>query len=395
MIGITKLLCGTASTGDALRYERQTSRLPSHLLQFSLDKRPVVVWNVTRRCNLHCRHCYFGSQDKEYPEELTTQEGLAFIDSLAQFGVPVILFSGGEPLLREDLPILVGHAARRGIRAVISTNGTLITPSLAREMREVGVSYVGVSLDGLERVHDRFRGKQGAFQASLQGIRYCREAGVKMGLRFTITRANQGELPGLFDLAVEEDIPRLCVYHLAYVGRGSHLIEEDLSHEETRRGMELICQRTRELHQQGRSKEVLTVDNHADGVYVYLKVLAEEPERASEVYQLLRWNGGNSSGVGIAAVDNLGNVHADQFWGHYSFGNVREKPFPEIWQDTSDPLMNGLKNKKAMVKGRCARCRYLEVCGGNLRVRAEAVYGDVWAEDPACYLTEAEIGFVA
>ena len=118
----------------------------------------------------------------------------------------------------------------------------------------------------------------------------------------------------------------------------------------------------------------------------------EQPERAAEVYRFLKLNGGNNSGVGIGDIDYEGNVHPDQFWQHYSFGNVRQRSFGEIWEDTSDPVMRGLKNRRAMIKGRCARCQYLELCGGNFRVRAEAVYGDIWAQDPACYLTDKEIG---
>lgn len=392
MLGVTTILCGTAQPGDVLRYNRDTSQLPAHLLHFSRDKKPVVVWSVTRRCNLHCIHCYASSQDKEYADELTTKEGLALVDSLAEFGVPTILFSGGEPFIRIDLLQLIERAVQRGIRAVISTNGTLITRNLARKLKEVGVSYVGVSMDGTQGTHDRFRGQRGAFEGALQGLKYCREAGVRTGLRFTLTKRNQQHLGDLFDLIEEEDIPRFCVYHLAYAGRGSRLIEEDLTHKETRRAIDLIFDRTMELHRRGISKDVLTVDNHADAIYLYMRVMKEQPHRAEDVYQLLEWNGGNGSGVAIAAIDNTGNVHADQFWWHYSFGNVRQRAFGEIWTDTSDPLMAGLKNKKQMVKGRCAQCRYLNICGGNLRVRAEAYYGDVWAPDPACYLTDEEIG---
>jgi 12,18-didecarboxysiroheme deacetylase len=395
MIGITKLLCGQAAPGDVLRYGRESTTLPSHLLQFSRDKKPVVVWNLTRRCNLHCIHCYFEAQDKEYPGELTTAEGEHLVDSLARFRVPVILFSGGEPLLRDDIYHLIRYAAERDIRAVLSTNGVLLTPETVAKLKQAGVSYVGVSLDGLEDIHDRFRGKKGAFQLSLQGIRNCRDAGLKVGVRFTITRHNYRQIKEIFELVAEEKIPRLCFYHLVYTGRGGKLQQDDLDHQETRETVDLIFDRTIDLYQRSASHEVLTVDNHSDGVYLYLRVKQTEPQRAAEVYQLLQWNGGNSSGVGIASIDSTGNVHADQFWQHYSFGNVRERDFAAIWEDTSDPLMRGLKNRKGMLKGRCARCRYLDICGGNLRVRAEAVYGDVWAEDPACYLTDAEIGITS
>ncbi|OHD70000.1 MAG: 12,18-didecarboxysiroheme deacetylase [Spirochaetes bacterium RBG_16_67_19] len=392
MIGISKLYCGTVEPSDPLRYGRSSRALPSHLLQFSQDKKPVVVWNVGRRCNLRCVHCYSGSRDRRYEGELDTAEGKALIDDLAGFGVPVILFSGGEPLMRPDILELIAHARARGVRSVLSSNGTLITAELARELKGLELSYVGVSLDGLEPTHDRFRGVEGAFARAMAGLRNCREAGIKVGLRFTINRRNAQDIPGIFRLLVEEDIPRVCFYHLAYAGRGSRLIEEDLDRQEARRVVDRIIDATRDLHASGLPKEVLTVDNHADGVYLYLRVRREDPRRAEGILELLRMNGGNSSGLGIGCVSWDGSVHADQFWRHHSFGNVRERPFSEIWSDLSDPLMAGLKDKKAHVKGRCARCRWLELCGGNLRVRAEAVTGDPWEADPACYLSDEEIG---
>jgi 12,18-didecarboxysiroheme deacetylase len=392
MIGISKLYCGTVEPSDPLRYGRSSGSLPSHLLQFSSDKKPVVVWNVGRRCNLRCLHCYSGSKNRKYDGELSTAEGKALIEDLADFGVPVILFSGGEPLMRPDILELIASARRRGVRSVLSTNGTLITFALARELKNLELSYAGISLDGLEQTHDRFRGMKGAFGRAMAGLQACQEAGIKVGLRFTINRRNLQDIPGIFSLLRERDIPRVCFYHLVYAGRGSRLIEEDLSHEQTREVVDRIIDLTRDLFDSGHPKEVLTVDNHADGVYLYLRVQREAPPRAAGVLELLRMNGGNSSGHGIGCVSWDGSVHADQFWRHHTFGNVRNRPFGEIWTDLSDPLMAKLKNKKAHVKGRCARCRYLELCGGNLRVRAEAVTGDLWEADPACYLSDEEIG---
>jgi len=391
MIGISKLYCGTVEPSDALRYGRHSGRLPSHLLQFSADKKPVVVWNVTRRCNLKCVHCYAQAKDEVFANELTTAEGRALIDDLAAFGVPVALFSGGEPLMRPDLPELAGYAVQKGMRAVISTNGTLISPEMARTLKDIGLSYVGISLDGMESIHDRFRGAKGCFQEALSGIRNTQAAGIKVGLRFTINRFNVGEIPAVFDLLEEMDIPRVCFYHLVYAGRGSKLVKDDLSHAESRRAVDLIIDRTRDLHERGKPKEVLTVDNHADGPYLYLRLLQEDPERAKEVLELLQMNEGNNSGRGIGCVSWDGEVHADQFWRHTSFGNVRQRPFSEIWSDTSNPLMARLKDKKRFVTGRCAGCRWLDICGGNFRVRAEAVTGDIWAPDPACYLSDDEI----
>ena len=392
MIGVTKLLCGTATASDALRYGRHTSSLPAHLLQFAEDKKPIVVWNMTRECNLRCRHCYATAKTKPDEGELTTKEAENLIDDLAEFGAPVLLFSGGEPLIREDLFHLGKLAVDRGIRTVISTNGTLITKPMAKKIKEAGFSYVGVSLDGMEATNDEFRGKKGAFRDALAGIQNCTEAEVRVGLRFTINKHNHQDLDEIFDLLVEEKIPRCCFYHLVYAGRGSKMVEEDLSLADSRKAVDLIFRRTQELHARGFEQEVLTVDNHTDGVYLLQKVRWEQPGRAEEVEQLLRWNGGNSSGIGFGNVDHLGFVHADQFWRHHSFGNIRERKFSEIWMDTSDPLMAGLKNRKLLLKGRCGACHYLDMCNGNFRVRAEAVFGDVWAPDPACYLTDEEIG---
>ncbi len=391
MIGISKLYCSTVEPSDALRYGRRSSDLPSHLLQFSQDKTPVVVWNITRQCNLRCIHCYASAGSAQPANELSTDEGIRLIDDLAKMGAPVILFSGGEPMMRKDLPELAGYAVKKGIRAVISTNGTLITREAAQRLKNIGLSYVGISLDGGQAINDRFRGVDGAFAAALKGIENSQEAGIKVGLRFTMNRYNVNEIPVLFDLLEEREIPRICFYHLVYAGRGSNLVNDDLSHEQTRAAVDLIMDRTRALHEKGKAKEVLTVDNHADGPYLYLRLRREDPKRADKALELLMMNEGNNSGRGIGCVSWDGEVHADQFWRHYSFGNIRKRPFSEIWSDLSNPLMKKLKDKKQYVTGRCAGCRWLDICGGNFRVRAEAVYGDIWAPDPACYLTDEEI----
>lgn len=392
MIGISKLYCNTVEPSDALRYGRHSAKLPSHLLQFSKDKRPVVVWNVTRRCNLHCIHCYAHAKDQMFEGELTTDQGKRVLDDLAEFGVPVVLFSGGEPLMRPDLLELADDAVQKGMRAVISTNGTLITQEKAEQLKAVGLSYVGISLDGMEPVNDAFRGVKGAFQAAMDGIRNCQEAGIKVGLRFTINKHNAQEIPSIFKLIEEREIPRACFYHLVYAGRGSAMVSEDCTHTETRAIVDRIMDETRRLHDQGKPKEILTVDNHADGPYLYLRLLRENPNRAAEVLELLKMNEGNNSGRGIGCISWDGSVHADQFWRHHRFGNVLDRPFSAIWTDSEDPLLSKLREKKHYVTGRCGQCRWLDICGGNFRVRAEAVSGDIWAPDPACYLTDAEIG---
>ncbi len=389
MISISRLLCDNVGPGDNLRYRGEEPTCSS-----KDSPRPIVVWNCTRRCNLRCIHCYASADSQGLAEQMDTEEGKAFISDLADFGVPVLLFSGGEPLLREDLFELATFARDRGVRPVLSTNGTLITESAARKIHSVGFGEVGISLDGIGANNDRFRGKRGAYQAALQGIRRCIDAGQRVSLRFTITRSNYAEIPAIFRLIEQEGIPRVCFYHLAYVGRAEDMRKEDLDPRDTRAVVDMICEYTLDLYRRGQQKEVLTVGNHADGIYLYLRVKQKDPQRADSVLGLLRANGGNNSGIRIGAVDDVGNVHPDQFWWHCSLGNVRERKFGDIWMDTSQPLMRGLKNRKALLKGRCGQCQYLDICNGNLRVRAQAVFDDVWAEDPACYLSDEELGVV-
>jgi len=392
MIGISKLYCGAVEASDALRYNRESGQLPSHLLQFAKDKKPVVVWNMTQRCNLKCVHCYAHAVDpSDHKDPISHEKAKEIIDDLAQFGAPVMLFSGGEPLVREDLVDLAKYATSKGMRAVISTNGTLITKRKAAELKEVGLSYVGISIDGNEKVHDKFRGVSGSYKQALKGVENCLAEGLKVGLRFTINKRNAPEIPHLFDLIEDMEIPRICFYHLVYSGRGSELIKEDLSHQETRDVVDLIMDRTKALFDKGIPKEVLTVDNHADGPHVYYRLLKEDPERAREVLELLKMNEGNSTGRGIGCISWDGQVHADQFMRHHTFGNVLERPFSEIWVDENIELLHKLKDKRPHVKGRCATCRFLNICGGNFRARAEAYYDDFWAQDPACYLTDEEI----
>ncbi|MFC1918218.1 radical SAM protein [Chloroflexota bacterium] len=390
MISISRLLCDTISPGDSLRYGDKSSRV--HGIRSHSNGSPVVVWNCIRQCNLKCIHCYASANDTIAPPEMSTGDGENFIRGLAEFGVPVILFSGGEPMLRKDLFHLAGYARDAGIRVAISTNGTLIDDINAEKLQQTGFAEVGISLDGIGANNDRFRGHQGAFEEALAGIRRCVAQGIRVSLRLTLTRFNHEELPDIFKLVEDEGINRVCFYHLAYSGRGDNLRKHDLSHTQTRAAVDAICDYTVDLHRRGMDKEILMVGNHADAVYLYLKLRETDPERAEKVLSLVKMNGGNNSGVKIGAVDDTGNVHPDQFWWHHTLGNVREKKFGDIWMDTSDAILKGLKNRKSLLKGRCGRCHYLDLCNGNLRVRAEAVYGDVWASDPACYLTDEEIG---
>jgi len=399
MINVTRLYCGAATGGDSLRYGEKSSgpahgASPGRSPVAAAKRRPVTVWSATRTCNLSCVHCYSDSYNKKYEGELTTAEAKVMIDDLAEFQIPALLISGGEPLVRKDVFELANYAADGGVKCTLSTNGTLITKDTARRIQDARFTYVGISLDGIGEVNDRFRGQPGAFKKAMRGFRNCVEIGQRVGLRLTLTKRNASDLPAIFDFIEDEGIDRACFYHLVYSGRGSEMLQDDLKPEEARRAMDVILERTADYHRRNLNKDILTVDNHCDGVYIYLKLKEKDPARAEEVLKLINWNGGGnySSGVGIGNIDFLGDVHPDQFWTGHTFGNVRERPFSEIWTDTSDPLMAGLKNRKHLLKGRCGACKWKDSCGGSFRLRAQVVYGDPWAQDPACYLTDEEIG---
>ena len=391
MIGCTKLICGTATIGEAMNYSRSGGKVPAHMLQFTTDDRPLVVWNMTRRCNLKCVHCYI-SADEQRRDELSTEEARRFIEDIARMGSPVLLFSGGQPTLREYLFALGRLAIESGMRAVISSNGTRIDEEMAKKIVEVGFSYVGVSIDGARETHDRFRGKQGAFDDAIRGIRNCLKAGVKAGVRLTVNRANVRDLPQVLDIVEKEGIPRFCMYHLVYAGRGENLVSQDLSHEEARGVIDTLIDKVLDWEKRGVETEILTTDNHADGVMIESFVAEKRPQRLDDVRALQLRHGGCSAGKKMANVDYAGNVHPCQFWSSATLGNVRERPFSEIWTDGSHPLLAKLRAMPDSLTGpRCSRCRHRSICGG-CRIRAEVVHGDLWGDDPACYLTEAEIG---
>lgn len=387
MVNVTKLYCGEQQPADNLRYG-----LGHGAPKTAAERRPIVVWNCTRTCNLRCVHCYSNSYAQKYPGELTTEEAQRVIDDLAAYKVPAMLFSGGEPLTRPDVLELIEYATGKGLRITLSTNGTLIDEKKAAKLKELGLSYAGISLDGIGETNDFFRGKEGAFDAAVRGFRNCMAVGQKVGLRLTLTRRNCMDLHDIFDFIENEGIQRACFYHLVYTGRGNRA--DELTNSEIRGAMDIILERVMSFHERGIQKEILTVDNHADNAYIYLKLRERNPEYAERVYQLMKWNGGgaNSSGIGIGNIDWLGNVHPDQFWQSTTFGNVKERPFSEIWSDNSIPLLAQLRNRLPLLKGRCGACRFKEICGGSFRVRAFQVYGDPWAPDPACYLSNEEIG---
>lgn len=356
---------------------------------------PVVIWNLVRRCNLTCKHCYSISADKDFPGELTTDQIYSTMDDLKRFRVPVLILSGGEPLLHPDIFDIAKRAKAMGFYVGLSSNGTLIDEKNIDRIAECDFNYVGVSLDGIRETHDKFRRLDGAFEASMRGIRLCRDLGLKIGVRFTMTQDNAHDLPGLLKLVEDEGIDRFYFSHLNYAGRGNKNRQDDARHQLTRSAMNLLFETCLDYARRGLEKEFTTGNNDADGVYFLHWVRRTFPERAAHVEAKLNQWGGNSSGVNVANIDNLGNVHPDTMWWHYTLGNVKTRPFSQIWPDTTDPLMAGLKQSPRKVGGRCGACVHFAICNGNTRVRAQQLTGDPWAEDPGCYLSDEEIGVEA
>ncbi|MFB1062849.1 TIGR04347 family pseudo-SAM/SPASM protein [Natrinema sp. H-ect4] len=391
MISISKLLCDLDAEGDGLRYDAaEGSEKPQ--ITDEKQRRPVVVWNTTRRCNLYCSHCYAGAETQPATGEFSTAEGRTFLEQLADYGAPVVLFSGGEPLVREDLVELVSYAADLGLRPVLSSNGTLLTREKAAALRDAGLQYAGISVDGLPERNDRFRGEDGAFDAAVRGIENCLEVGLKTGLRYTITEANAPDLEGVVDLLAEKGLDRFCFYHLDYGGRGAEIVDADLSPREKRAAVKRVADLTLEYHDRGEEIETLLVGNYADAAFLVEYAREEFGEaKARAVYNYLERNGGDPTGERIADVDYQGNVHPTQFWQGYSLGNVRDRPFGEIWEDESNPLLEALRNREEHLNGKCADCQYQSICRGASRLRALATTGDLFAPDPQCYLRDEEV----
>jgi Fe-coproporphyrin III synthase len=353
---------------------------------------PVVIWNLIRRCNLMCKHCYSISGDVDFPGELSTAEVFSVMDNLKSFHVPVLILSGGEPLLRPDIFAISHRAKAMGFYVGLSSNGTLITEHNIDDIAGVGYDYVGVSLDGIGATHDAFRRRDGAFTEALAGLRLCRDRDLKTGMRFTMTQDNCAEFPKLLELMDAEGIDKFYLSHLVYAGRGNKNRGDDAQRDFTRRMMDVLFDRAYAAAIKGEGKEFVTGNNDADGAYLLLWVRERFPEKEAHIRAKLAEWGGNSSGVNIANIDNLGNVHPDTMWWHYTLGNVKQRPFSEIWQDVSDPIMAGLKRQPRRIEGRCGECRFFDICGGNTRVRALQLTGNPWAEDPSCYLSDEEIG---
>ncbi len=376
MIALSKLVGGKATVSKRLTYKSE-EKIPNTLIEAKKKPIPVVVWNITSKCNLKCVHCYANANGVS---EFDAASSL--IDDLSTIKIPVLLISGGEPLMHKNIYNIIEYAKSKGIQVSLSTNGTLIDEEVAGRLKELRVDYVGVSLDGIKETHDSFRGVKGAFEKAVEGLLNARDAGLLTGVRFTITRYNLKDVKSILDFVVENEIPRFCLYHLVPSGRADFSM--DITQNERRELMEWLFNKAIELRDSKEKTEILTVDNPADGVFFYLKLKEIDEKLAEDALEFLKYRGGDNSGFRLACIDFYGDIHPNQFWFDYSVGNVFKEKFSELWLNPRDDLLIKLREKQKYLRGRCGKCKFREVCGG-FRLRALRA-GDLWGDDPSCYL---------
>jgi radical SAM protein with 4Fe4S-binding SPASM domain len=375
-----------------MKHRNGTGEVPAKYLAFAGMRRSVVFWNLTDRCNLSCTHCYSASGPaSQISGELTTGEARAFIDDLAAAKIPLVIFTGGEPLVRPDIWELAEYCREKGIKTALSTNGTLVNGDVAKKIKQSGIEYAGISLDGATAAtHDRFRNSPGAFDRAVAAFACCREAGVRSGVRVTLTKENQEELGALVDLARDLGASRFCLYWLVPCGRGSDAYERlQLDGEEVIRALTLLYGKAKEIPAE--EMEFLTVDAPQDCIHLLQSMERDgSPDLADARDLLASLNGGCSAGDRVANVDPRGNVYPCQFARSPEFlvGNIRDRPFSTLWNDDAHPVLTRFRLKPPEVTGKCRACTYLGLCGGGCRVRAWACSGDFKREDPFCYVED-------
>jgi MoaA/NifB/PqqE/SkfB family radical SAM enzyme len=304
------------------------------------NPQPMVTWRVTRSCNVNCLNCLSDSRPRRYESELTTAEGMALISDLAAYQVPRLLFAGGEPLLRADLLELVAYTHEQGIQPSLLTNGTLLSRTMAAGLKRAGLHSVSILLEGIGREMDRHRGMRGAFDAVLDGYANCEGVGLGAEIRTPLNRWIYPELADFLDFIERRPIRQVVFAHLVYAGRGNSP-QDDLTHDEKRRALDLILERADDFRRRGLTIKIVTDENHVDGIYYYLRLARRNLRRAAAAYPFLQAAGSavRGAGVGLAGIDSLGDVHPDPYWSNYTLGNVREKPFREVWEKSADPLL--------------------------------------------------------
>ncbi len=360
--------------------------------RFKADKPPVVVWNVNNQCNMTCPHCYSSAKAHSKHGGITTQEACQIIDALKAYGISTLILSGGEPLLREDLFDIIQYAKDYQITCHLSTNGSLITAEKAKSLKAVGIKYVGISVDGLADFNDSYRGLKDAFRRAFLGALNAKDAGLHTGIRMTVTTGNHGHVFPLLARVQDLQIPRFYLSHLVYGGRGKSYRNNDLDRNRTRQLMQSLFDKSIDFIQNGKAVSIVSGGNDSDGIFLYLYVKKRfGDDRAEQLLELLEKRGGNSAGEKMINIDYKGNVHPDQFWQTSNCGNILRQSLTEIFQSR---LMKDLRDRVHHLEGRCGKCHYACICRGSHRERALVTRNNLWAEDPACYLTDQEINIL-
>lgn len=349
-----------------------------HAARVLEDGSPVlrlVAWEVTHACNLACKHCRAEAQTTPAPGELTTAEGKAFIDTLPAVGSPIIIFTGGEPLLRPDVFELADYARDKGLRCVMSPNGTLLSPETAARIRDVGIQRCSISLDGPDAAsHDDFRGVPGAFDASLRGIEYLKQVGVEFQINTTVTRNNLNDFKKIFQLCEQLGAAAWHIFLLVPMGRASGLSDQVITAQEYEDVLHWLYdfRKTTSMHLKATC---------APHYYRIMRQRAKEEgiRVTPETFGMDAMTRGCLGGTGFCFVSHSGQV---QPCGYLTLncGNIRETPFPEIWRNSHHFKQFRTQSEYT---GKCGPCEYHNVCGG-CRARAYSMNGDHMGEEPLC-----------
>ncbi len=380
MINFSRLLKVRETALDVKKHHnKRADEVPKHLIRYANVKAPMVIWNITRKCNFSCNMCHLGSALEAESDELTTQEAIEFIDHMASIKVPMISVYGGEPLTRGDFFTLASYAHNRGLRIILSSNAALITEKTAREIAESGISYVGIDMDGFSQI-DGAMDVIAGLEKALPAMAYLRDAGVGCGVRITIGNFNLPQMTSIIKAIENTGLKRFAVcQHLE--GRDWKAVKEERRE---------IIDSLIEYAMKNPDMEVVTEQLYDDGVYLLQRVAVHDPELAAEMKKLLARQGGCPAGDRIVNVDYRGNVHLCPYWQGRTIGNIRKKKLSDICFDNEDDILAKMSDKTHYLKGRCGRCVYNHLCRG-CGARAEEMCGDPFGADPACYLTEEEI----
>ena len=372
---------GTVSTRIKGPYHRGR---PS---SFTTILRPVIFWNITYQCNLRCEHCYINAGPNPSKPELGVEETLSIARQIVEHRIPLVVFTGGEPLISEKFWRVLEYFSENGRpKTSVSTNGTLITIDAAERLRRLGVSYVGVSLDSLKPdVHDKFRGVKGAWRAAVNGMRNSVKAGIPTGLRVTVARFNIDEIPGMIDFAAELGLQRVSIYLLDTVGRGAGIVDQIPSPDQLRSLVDLLVEKAREYDG---VLEILLVRMNFAGIYLADK-LSRTSREFREYLELIGAQG--DCGRKTASIYPDGTVRPCQFIDYFIIGDLRREPLARILSYDNPRLKPFLEVDKRLKGPKCSSCPFKKICGGGSRNRALVVNGDFWADDPACFIDPTSI----